>query len=100
MISEDRKHEDRLNRQFDAIGRVAPPARPLIDGLLRNRYRWLRMPAAFLLIVGGFLAILPIFGLWMIPVGLLLLAVDVPALRPYVSAALIRVRRRLGRWGR
>jgi hypothetical protein len=33
-----------------------------------------------LLIVGGCLAILPIFGLWMIPLGLVLLADDIPLL--------------------
>lgn len=32
-------------------------------------------------IVGGFLAVLPVFGLWMLPVGLALLSDDVPALR-------------------
>lgn len=32
-------------------------------------------------VAGGFLAVLPIFGLWMLPVGLALLSDDVPALR-------------------
>jgi hypothetical protein len=45
------------------------------------RRRWARIPAGLLLIVGGCLAILPIFGLWMIPLGLFLLAEDVPLLR-------------------
>lgn len=54
----------------------------------------LRLPLGVLLIAGGILAILPIFGLWMIPVGLLLLAIDLPLLRPVVSATIIRLRRK------
>ena len=60
----------------------------------------LRLPLGLLLIAGGFLAILPVFGLWMVPLGLLVLAVDVPWLRPMVSAAVIRMRRRWALWRR
>jgi hypothetical protein len=66
--------------------------------MLHGKLWMLRLPAALFLIVGSFLAILPFFGLWMLPLGLLLLAVDVPALRPTVSGAMIRGRRRLGNW--
>ena len=41
-----------------------------------------RLVAGILLICGGFLAILPVFGLWMIPLGFLVAALDVrPMLR-------------------
>jgi hypothetical protein len=40
-----------------------------------------RIPAGVLLIIGGCLAILPVFGLWMFPLGLMLLADDIPPLR-------------------
>lgn len=53
-----------------------------------------RLPLGLLLVAGGFLAILPVFGLWMIPLGLLFLAIDLPLLRPVVSAAIIRLRRK------
>ena len=49
-----------------------------------------RIPAAALLIVGGVLGFLPILGFWMVPLGLLLLAVDLPVLRPPLA--------RLMRW--
>jgi hypothetical protein len=39
---------------------------------------WLRLPLGLALFVGGFLAILPLFGMWMTPLGLLLLAQDFP----------------------
>jgi hypothetical protein len=41
-------------------------------------------------IVGGLLGFLPIVGFWMVPVGLLILSVDVPPVR--------RLRRRLSLW--
>ncbi len=91
-------HERRLHRQFAAIGRGVPPTRRVIDALLYGRLRLLRMPIACFFILGSFLAILPVFGLWMLPLGLLILAVDVPFLRPAISNAMIRGRRRIGRW--
>lgn len=42
---------------------------------------WLRIGAAILFILGGIFSILPVLGLWMLPVGLALLAQDVPALK-------------------
>jgi len=35
------------------------------------------------LIPGGLLGFLPVLGLWMLPLGLLLLSIDVPILRRY-----------------
>jgi hypothetical protein len=52
-------------------------------------FRWLRgpasrlvrIPAACVLIVGGVFGFLPVLGFWMVPLGLILIAQDVPALR-------------------
>jgi hypothetical protein len=88
------KDHRRLNRQFDALGRSVPPARGLVQTLAGERLRPVRLPAAVLLVFGGFLGFLPVLGFWMLPLGLLLLAVDLPAVRPYVSSATIQVRRR------
>ncbi|PRY92679.1 hypothetical protein BCF33_1532 [Hasllibacter halocynthiae] len=41
----------------------------------------LRLPLGILLICGGFLAILPVFGLWMIPVGIAVASLDIRPLR-------------------
>jgi hypothetical protein len=43
--------------------------------------RLVRIPLAILLIVGGIFSFLPVFGLWMLPFGLLLFAQDVPILQ-------------------
>lgn len=88
----------RLDRQFQAMSRAFPFLGASITAIRRRPAIFVRLPLAVLLLLGGFLAFLPIFGLWMIPLGLLLLAVDLPLLRPTVSAAMIRTRRKLGKW--
>jgi hypothetical protein len=50
--------------------------------------RMVRIPSAVLLMLGGVFSILPVLGLWMLPLGLLLLAVDLPALRPPLARLL------------
>ena len=57
---------------------------------------WARWPAALLLIVGGFLSFLPILGLWMLPLGLVLIAEDLPFLRPPLARLIAWINRRLG----
>jgi hypothetical protein len=47
--------------------------------------RWVRIPAGVLLTLGGIFSFLPLLGAWMLPLGLLLLASDVPFLRVPVS---------------
>ena len=58
----------------------------------------MRLPLGVLFILGSFLFILPIFGLWMLPVGLLLLAEDFPALRRLRSWVLDWIERRRPHW--
>ena len=43
--------------------------------------RLARMGIGIVLILGGFLGFLPIFGFWMVPLGLIILSVDVPVVR-------------------
>ncbi|THK34717.1 hypothetical protein EHS39_28900 [Ensifer sp. MPMI2T] len=50
----------------------------------------LRILVGTLLIVGGVLGFLPVLGFWMIPLGLLVLSHDIPAIR--------RRRRKLAIW--
>jgi hypothetical protein len=71
-------HERRLER---LIQRLPQRAQGTLRWLRRPSSRWIRFPAGVMLILGSLLAILPIFGLWMLPLGLLLLAEDIPSLR-------------------
>ena len=49
--------------------------------LRRPSSRWVRIPAGILLVAGSVLSFLPVFGVWMLPVGLLLLGEDFPPIR-------------------
>jgi hypothetical protein len=43
---------------------------------------WTRVPLGIVLVLCGIVGFLPILGFWMIPLGLLVLAIDVPFVRP------------------
>ncbi len=47
------------------------------------------MPFGLLLIFGGILPVLPGLGIWMLPLGLLLIALDVPFLRKPIGHSTI-----------
>ena len=53
-----------------------------------------RIPTAGLLIFGGVFSFLPVLGIWMLPLGLLLLAVDMPSLRPPMARVLRWIERK------
>jgi hypothetical protein len=57
--------------------------------------RWVRIPVGVLFILGGVFSILPGLGIWMLPLGLLLMASDVPFLRRPVGHSTIWA---AGRW--
>jgi hypothetical protein len=57
---------------------------------------WMRLTVVTLLIVGGILGvILPVLGFWMVPLGLALLAIDVPVLRGPFARLLAFINRKL-----
>jgi hypothetical protein len=88
-------HERRLRRLLRRLpGRMQAIAR----WLRKPASRWARLPAGVLLIIGGCLSILPIFGLWMLPLGLMLLADDIPPLRRLRNRALDWLERRRPHW--
>ena len=60
--------------------------------------RWLRLPLGVLFVFGGLLFILPFLGLWMLPVGLLILAEDVSALRRMRTRVLNWIERHRPHW--
>lgn len=73
---------------------------------VRRMVQWLREPARFpvrllaaiLLILGGIFSILPVLGLWMLPLGLALLAQDVPALKVPMEKSARWIERTWRRW--
>lgn len=90
----------RFDRQFEVLSRLVPPLRGPIRFLRGKNWLIVRLPLALLLIFGGIFSFLPILGIWMLPLGLLLLAIDLPALRAPISNLMIRARRRIELWVR
>jgi hypothetical protein len=94
------KQERRLRRQIAALTGSVPWVRGRVDRLLGDRMRLVRVPVGIVFVLGGLVGFLPVLGFWMLPLGLLLLAIDLPALRPLVSSVSIRLRRRIRGWRR
>lgn len=83
----------RLDRQFERISRQVPASRGFLGWIRKPHMHVIRIPLALLLIVGGVFSFLPVLGLWMLPLGLLVLAVDIPPLRRPVGDAIVRLQR-------
>ncbi|MEM6595165.1 MAG: hypothetical protein AAF672_10260 [Pseudomonadota bacterium] len=88
----------RFERQFRAIEAQFPWSKGPLTAIRARGWWIIRLPIALLLIMGGILSFLPVLGFWMLPLGLLLLAVDLPLLRGPLSVAMIRGRRRVAVW--
>ncbi len=52
-----------------------------------------RMGIGIAFIIGGFLSFLPVLGIWMLPLGLVILSIDLPFVRRWRRRADVR-------WGR
>jgi hypothetical protein len=93
-VSTDSKQE--MDRHFAWFEARLPrgPAR-FVGWLRKPSSRWVRIPLAILLILGGIFSFLPVLGLWMLPLGLLLFAQDVPMLQPPLARMLAWVERKL-----
>lgn len=80
------------------VRRLPPRMSEVVTYLLKPSSRWVRIPSGALLIVGGVLSFLPVLGVWMLPLGLALLAEDVPALRSGRAKVLDWLERKKPHW--
>ncbi|MET3925415.1 hypothetical protein [Devosia sp. 2618] len=95
------KSHARLNRQFDRLQRRVPTAAAnLLERIRRPEARLIRIPLGILLVLGGIFSFLPVLGLWMLPLGLLLLALDLVFLQGPVNSAVVRGTRKWTTWSR
>jgi hypothetical protein len=94
------RHKRRLDRQFAALKGKSALLDTFLPAIQSRPGILIRVPLALLFMAGGLLFVLPFFGLWMIPLGLMLLAIDLPLLRPPASAIIIRLRRKWVIWRR
>ena len=56
-----------------------------------------RIPAGIALTLGGVIGFMPILGFWMVPLGLAVLAQDVPVMRPPLARMIAWINRKLRR---
>jgi hypothetical protein len=86
VTEQNRMELDRHFAWFE--GKLPPRAARFVAWLRKPSSRLARIPLALLLIVGGIFSFLPVLGLWMLPLGLLLVALDVPVLQKPMSRML------------
>jgi hypothetical protein len=91
-------HADRERRLELLIRRLPAGLQSAVRWLRRPSVRWVRIFVAILLIVGSLFSILPVFGLWMLPLGLVLLAEDVRPLRRATDRILAWIELRRPHW--
>lgn len=95
------KSHARLNRQFERLQKRIPDAAArLLERLRRPESRLIRIPLGILLVLGGVFSFLPVLGIWMLPLGLLLLAIDLVILQGPVNSAIVRGSRKWSTWSR
>jgi hypothetical protein len=91
----DERHRRRLTNLID---RLPNRIRSAIHWLLEPSRGGRAYPAGVALILGGFFSILPVFGLWMLPLGLILLTEDLPIVRRGVARVLDWLENRWPHW--
>jgi membrane-bound ClpP family serine protease len=78
----NKQSREDLNAELSRLAKQLPDwAGRLVEWLRGPSSAFVRIPLAIVLIVGGLVGFLPILGFWMIPLGLALLAQDVPFLQ-------------------
>lgn len=76
------KDRRELDEAYDGLEKEVPDAVARALRWLRDpESRWIRLPLGILLILLSTLSFLPVIGLELLPIGLLLVAQDVPFLR-------------------
>ena len=79
-----------IDQAYEDIEREVPARVARAIKWLRDpEARWIRIPMGVLFIIAGFLWFLPVVGIEFLPVGLLLIAQDVPFLRKPVGRFII-----------
>jgi hypothetical protein len=100
-VTREYRRPEKLRSALARVKQRAPRlhgwARRATSALLRqvrqlknHRRRWVRLAAGFALILGGVFAFLPVLGIWMLPLGVVILSNETSYLR--------RPRRRLQVW--
>jgi hypothetical protein len=99
-FEENMRDQTDLNRELDRLQQYLPNwAARMVRSLRHPACRVIRITLAILLVLGGLVGFLPILGFWMVPLGLALIAQDVPFLRRPMARFLGFVNRKLAPQG-
>jgi hypothetical protein len=83
------EHRAEIERHFAWFeAKLSPRPARFVGWLRRPSSMLVRIPLAILLMVGGVFSFLPVLGLWMLPLGLALIAQDVPLLQKPMAGML------------
>jgi hypothetical protein len=82
--------EDRLNRLETRLPRVIATA----VRFTRHPSPYVRVPLGIGLVAGGVFSFLPVLGIWMLPLGMIVLSRDVPPLRHPANRMLAWIERK------
>lgn len=95
------RDDSRIKRQFEKLEQMSPGATRWFVRFLRHPLAMIiRIPLGLALVAGGIFSILPFLGIWMLPLGLFLLAVDLPFLRGPVGRFIVWIEQQWARWKR
>jgi hypothetical protein len=93
MADDDGRKE--LDEGFEQLEKEVPDRVSRAIRWLRDpKARWIRLPVGMLFILGGLLWFLPMVGIEMLPIGLMLIAQDVPFLRRPVGRFMLWLERK------
>lgn len=94
------RERTRLERLFLRL-EARFPRFAMVIYILRQPWAMLiRIPLGLILTAGGLVGFLPVLGFWMLPLGLLLLAIDLPFLQRPMNGLILRGERRYKNWQR
>ncbi len=89
MSADQTNYKAEIDRHFAWFETKLPPRPAKFAGWLRKpSSKPVRIPLALLLMLGGVFSILPVLGLWMLPLGMVLIAQDIPPLEKPVALSL------------
>jgi hypothetical protein len=93
LVMNDSRHEsgkEVLERAFDGLEQELPDrVSRAIEWLRDPKSRWVRFPIGLLFMAASFFWFLPVLGVEFFPIGLMLIAQDIPFLRRPVGKLLL-----------
>jgi hypothetical protein len=86
----DNKRNEEFETAYECLEQQAPDRVARMLRWFRNpKARWIRIPLGIIFVILSFLWFLPVVGIELLPLGLLLLAFDVPFLQKPIGRALL-----------